>query len=60
VLGFLVAMTAATVAVALVLDADGARHPAVLASAVVAVLVLVGGPGLVAWARGRAVRRSAA
>jgi hypothetical protein len=60
VLGFLVAMTVVTVGVALVLDADGARHAGLLASVLVAGLVLVGGPGLVGWARRRAVRRSGA
>jgi hypothetical protein len=54
VFGFLIVMTVATVAFALVAHADGARHPAVLASVVVAVLVLVGGPSLMASVRRRA------
>ena len=58
VLGFLVVMTAATVGWALLFNADGARHPATLASVVVAVMVLVGGPGLMAWVRRRAERAS--
>jgi hypothetical protein len=56
VLGFLVAMTAATVAIALLLHADGARHPAALAGGVVALLVFAGGPALMATLRGRAER----
>ena len=54
VIGFLLVMTAATVALALALNADGARHAATWASVVVALLVLVGGPALVG-----AVRRHA-
>jgi hypothetical protein len=60
VLGFLAVMVIATVGIALVLEADGAEHPSVIASVVVAALVLVGGPGLVDRARRRAVRRSGA
>lgn len=54
VIGFLIVMTMATVALALVANADGARHAAIWASVVVAALVLVGGPGLVAGERRRA------
>jgi hypothetical protein len=53
-------MTILTVGIALVLDADGARHPAILAGVIVAALVLTGGPALMSWVRGRAVRRLAA
>ena len=53
---FLIGMTALTVGIALLLNADGARHPATLASVVVAALVLTGGPSLMAWLRARAVR----
>jgi hypothetical protein len=53
-IGFLLVMTAATVGVALVLHANGARHAAIWASAVVALLVLVGGPTLVSSVRQRA------
>jgi hypothetical protein len=53
VIGFLLVLTAATVGIALVLNADGARHPALLASGLVALLVLSGGPALVAEARRR-------
>ena len=46
VIGFLILMTIATVAFALMANADGARHSALLASVVVAALVLIGGPRL--------------
>ena len=46
IVGLLVAMVAVTVALALLLHADGARHPATWASVVVAALLLVGGPAL--------------
>jgi hypothetical protein len=59
VIGFLVIMTAATVAFALLLHADGARHPAALAGGVVALLVLCGGPTLMGWVRRRAERQAA-
>ena len=54
--GFLVVMTAATVAIALLFNADGARHPAALAGATVAVIVFVGGPALMAALRRTAER----
>jgi predicted lysophospholipase L1 biosynthesis ABC-type transport system permease subunit len=54
---FLIGMTVLTVGIALLFNADGARHPATLASLVVAALVLTGGPGLMAWLRARAERR---
>ena len=57
VFGFLIIMTIATVALALVADADGARHPGLLASVVVAGLVLAGGPSLMGWVRRRAAQR---
>jgi hypothetical protein len=57
VIGFLIVMTAATVGFAVLLDADGARHPATLASIFVAALVLCGGPALMGLVRRRAVRR---
>jgi hypothetical protein len=57
VIGFLLVMTAATVGLALLLNADGARHPATMASVVVATLVLCGGPTLMGWVRRRAERR---
>ena len=60
IIAFLLGMTALTVALALLLDADGARHPALLASAVVAGFVLTGGPGVLARLRARAVGRAGA
>jgi hypothetical protein len=56
VIGFLVLMTAVTIALALIANADGARHAAILASVVVAALVLLGGPGLMDVVRRRAER----
>jgi hypothetical protein len=44
VLGGLVALAGVTVAGALVLNADGARHPATITSVFVAVLIVLGGP----------------
>jgi hypothetical protein len=57
VIGFLVLMTGVTVGLALILHADGARHSALLASVVVAILVLIGGPSLMDVVRRRADRR---
>jgi hypothetical protein len=57
IVAFLIGMAALTVGIALLFSADGARHPALLASLVVAALVLTGGPGLMAWLRTRAERR---
>jgi hypothetical protein len=54
VFGFLIVMTAVTVALALLAHADGARHAAILASVVVAALVLSGGPSLMVPVRRRA------
>jgi hypothetical protein len=56
VIGFLIVMTVATVGLALLFNADGARHPAALASVVVAMLVLAGGSALLAAVRRRAER----
>jgi hypothetical protein len=44
-------MTLATVGLALIANADGARNPELLASVVVAALVLTGGPLLMASVR---------
>jgi hypothetical protein len=57
VIGFLIVMIAVTVGFALLLHADGARHPATLAGVVVAALVLCGGPTLMGVVRRRAERR---
>lgn len=56
VIGFLIVMSAATVGIALIVDADGARHPATLAGAIVAAVVLCSGPSLMAGVRRRAAR----
>ena len=56
VIGFLIVMTAATVAIALLFNADGARHPAALAGGTVAVIVFVGGPAVMAALRRTAER----
>jgi hypothetical protein len=58
VVGFLIVMTAVTVALALIANADGARNPALLASVVVAALVLTGGPLLMASVRRHAERHA--
>jgi hypothetical protein len=55
----LAVLVVATVALALAADADGARHPATMASVVVAVAVVGGGPALMAGVRRRATRRAA-
>ncbi len=57
VIGFLILMTIATIALALILNAEGTRHAAVSASVVVAVLVLLGGPRLMDALRRRVDQR---
>jgi len=57
VIGFLLLMVAATVVVALLADADGARHPSIMASVVVAIAVLLCGPALMAAVRRRLAHR---
>jgi hypothetical protein len=57
---FLVGLGAVTVAAALLAYADGAGHPATIASVLVAVAILLGGPRLMAAIRGNAMRRTAA
>jgi hypothetical protein len=51
VLGGLVALAGVTVAGSLILSADGARHPTTIASVFVAILIVLGGPQLLARAR---------
>jgi uncharacterized membrane protein len=58
VVGLLLVMVAASVVLALVADADGARHPSIMASVVVAILVVVCGPALMATIRRRLERRA--
>ena len=53
VIGFLLVMVAATMALAMLADADGARHPSIIASVVVAIGVLLTGPALMAAIRRR-------
>jgi hypothetical protein len=58
VIGFLMVMTVATVGAALIFNADGARHPATLAGAVIAAIVACGGPALMGWIRRRSEQSS--
>ena len=59
VIAFLVGLVAVTAGVALLLSADGAGHAAIWASVFVAVLILLGGPRVMAWIRRDATRRAA-
>jgi hypothetical protein len=59
VLAGLIILAGATMAGALAASADGSRHPVTTASIGVALLVLFGGPRLMAALRRRAVRSSA-
>lgn len=59
VVGGLIALGGLTVAAALAAHADGAQHPATMASVLVATIILLGGPRLLAHVRRRAVRASA-
>jgi hypothetical protein len=54
VIAGLVALAGLTVAGALAASADGARHPATMASVLVAVIIVLGGPRLLALVRRRA------
>jgi len=56
VIGGLVALGALTVGLALLARADGADHPVTIASLLVAVIIVLGGPLLSTTARGRAAR----
>lgn len=56
VIGGLIAMVILTIAAALAVDADGTRHPAIVASVFVAAIILFGGPQLLAAVRRRATR----
>lgn len=60
VLGSLVALVGVTIAAALILNADDARHPVTGAAVLAAVMLVLGGPLLLAVARRRAVRTGAA
>jgi hypothetical protein len=59
VVAFLLGLVAATVALALALDADGAGHPATWASGIVAIVIVLGGPRLMLAIRDDAARRAA-
>jgi hypothetical protein len=59
-IGWLLFLVAVTVVVALLVDADGAQHPATIASVFVAVLILLGGPRLMDAIRAHAIRRAEA
>jgi hypothetical protein len=50
----LIVMVLVNIAVALALNADGARHPSTIASAFVGVAIVLGGPRLIAVVRRRA------
>ena len=52
--GFLVALAAVTVAAGFAAYADGAEHPGTVASILVAVMILLGGPRVMAAIRARA------
>ena len=58
VIGFLIALVGVTIAIALVVNADGAHHPATIAGAFAAVIVALGGPQLMAAVRRRAAGRA--
>jgi hypothetical protein len=56
----LIGLVGVTIGVAFAASADGARHPATMASVLVAVVILLGGPRLMATIRTDALRRTAA
>ena len=56
VITFLVGLVALTIAAALLIDADGANHPATIAGVMAAIAVALGGPELMAAVRRRALR----
>jgi hypothetical protein len=58
VLAGLVGLAGVTIVAAVVARADGARHPVTIASVLVAVILVLGGPRLLVYARRRLVRRS--
>lgn len=59
VAGFLLVLIAATIALAVGLDVDGAGHPSIWASAWVGSIIVIGGPRLMDATRGEAARRVA-
>jgi hypothetical protein len=54
----MVVLVAVTIGVALVLNVDGARHPSIIASAFVAVIIVIGGPRLTVAVRRRSTSAS--
>lgn len=58
VVAFLLAMAGATIGVSLLAAADGARHPVTMASVLVAVTIVLGGPAVMAEIRRLASRPS--
>ena len=60
VFGFLIALAGVTVAAAFAAYADGAEHPGTIASILVAALILLGGPRVMAAIRADASRRAGA
>jgi hypothetical protein len=58
VFGCLVGLAGVTVAAGFAAYADGAEHPSTMASVLVAALILLGGPRLMAAIRDRAARRA--
>lgn len=58
VVGFLLALVALTVVAALLYNWDGAGHPATWASILVAVVIVLGGPRIMAGIRDDATRRA--
>ena len=59
VIGGLIALACLTIAGSLAASADGARHPVTIASMFVAVMIVLGGPMLLASVRRRAARNAA-
>ncbi|HKE78661.1 MAG TPA: hypothetical protein VKB54_05105 [Solirubrobacteraceae bacterium] len=59
VLGGIIALAVVTIAVSLAVNADGAGHPVTIASCFVAVIIVLGGPQLLATVRRRARAASA-
>ena len=59
VIGLLVGLSVLTVVAALLIDADGADHPATIAGVMAAIAVALGGPELMAEVRRRALRNAA-
>ena len=56
VIGFLLVLIAVTIVTALLLDWDGAEHPGTWSGVFVALILLLGGPRVMAWIRRDAAR----